>query len=184
MGVHYMVIPVTRETNFDEHIGVHVQDSEGVCLSLAEDDEWHWISDHCAKKLADCLLIGTAAGDVLAERNRHVQEGWTPQHDDEHSDGALARAAACYAVGIKHLEMRRENTPYNTDVWPFDSEWWKPKDTRRNLVKAAALLIAEIERIDRAAARPNEKMCPACQQETMNDSYIWCTNCGWEPLEK
>lgn len=35
-------------------------------------------------------------------------------------------------------------------LWPWDREWWKPKDRRRNLVRAAALLIAEIERLDRA----------------------------------
>jgi hypothetical protein len=29
--------------------------------------------------------------------------------------------------------------------------WWKPKDRRRDLVRAAALIIAEIERLDRDA---------------------------------
>jgi hypothetical protein len=31
----------------------------------------------------------------------------------------------------------------------WDRDSWKPKDRRRNLVRAAALLIAEIERLDR-----------------------------------
>jgi hypothetical protein len=36
--------------------------------------------------------------------------------------------------------------------WPTD--WrWNPADPRRNLVKAGALILAEIERIDRAAAQ-------------------------------
>ncbi|MCT5529908.1 hypothetical protein LZL70_30340, partial [Pseudomonas aeruginosa] len=37
--------------------------------------------------------------DVQAERRRQVEaEGWTPEHDDEHSHGQMARAAACYAL--------------------------------------------------------------------------------------
>lgn len=37
--------------------------------------------------------------------------------------------------------------------WPFPPRSWKPKDRRRDLVRAAALLVAEIERLDREAAR-------------------------------
>lgn len=29
--------------------------------------------------------------------------------------------------------------------------WWKPKDYRSNLVKSGALILAELERLDRAA---------------------------------
>lgn len=34
--------------------------------------------------------------------------------------------------------------------WPWDDVWWKPKDPRTNLVKAGALILAEIERMDRS----------------------------------
>ena len=34
-------------------------------------------------------------------------------------------------------------------LWPWAAEWWKPKDCRRNLVRAGALILAEIERLDR-----------------------------------
>jgi hypothetical protein len=37
--------------------------------------------------------------------------------------------------------------------WSKQIAWWKPKDRRRDLVRAGALIVAEIERIDRAAAR-------------------------------
>ncbi|MCY2697597.1 hypothetical protein [Acinetobacter baumannii] len=33
--------------------------------------------------------------------------------------------------------------------WPFADTFWKPKSPRQDLVRAAALLIAEIERLDR-----------------------------------
>jgi hypothetical protein len=38
-------------------------------------------------------------------------------------------------------------------VWPWSREWWQPKDRRRDLVRAGALIVAEIERLDRAASR-------------------------------
>lgn len=86
-----------------------------------------------------------AATDILAERARQVsQEGWTPAHDDEHADGALALAASAYA-------MPNAMDGYAPRQWPWSMAWWKPKDRRRNLVKAGALILAEIERLDRAA---------------------------------
>ena len=45
------------------------------------------------------------------------------------------------------------------DLWPWAASWWKPKNRRRDLVRAAALIVAEIERIDRATvARMAEKL--------------------------
>jgi hypothetical protein len=90
-----------------------------------------------------------AAKDVLAERRRQVeQEGWHPDQDDDYEDGQLSMAAACYAMQGNALNY---GPP---EDWPWDKEWWKPTDDRRNLVKAAALILADIERIDRATAAP------------------------------
>ncbi|HHG5326055.1 TPA: hypothetical protein ACPWPG_001447 [Pseudomonas aeruginosa] len=36
-------------------------------------------------------------------------------------------------------------------AWPWDEQWWKPSTARRDMVKACALALAEIERLDRAA---------------------------------
>ena len=37
-----------------------------------------------------------AIADVVGERTRQIlDEGWTPEHDDAHTDGQLAQAAAC-----------------------------------------------------------------------------------------
>jgi len=85
-----------------------------------------------------------AARDVLAERQRQVeQEGWTLERDDQYVDGQLASAAVAYV---------QVYTPYLVPhSWPWSTHWFKPADDRRNLVKAGALLLAEIERLDRAA---------------------------------
>ena len=102
-----------------------------------------------------------AVCDVLAERKRQIgDEEWTESHDDQHDDRSLAAAAASYtkhyvgrawlidSFGDGELRYQAEVMP---DDWPdsWAEHWWKPKNPRRDLVRAAALLIAEIERLDR-----------------------------------
>lgn len=110
----------------------------------------------------------TAIEEIAAERLRQKQaEGWSLDHDDEHTDGSLAQVAACYALPVKATAPRMTfETPVRGDcdvaveyldipvVWPrsWHPKWWKPKDRRRDLVRAGALIVAEIERIDRASA--------------------------------
>ena len=112
------------------------------------------------KVAIDFTQIGLARAivDVAMERQRQVDvEGYSAEHDDQHSDGALARAAACYAslAGTRKRELLVEG-PYSPGSaftsWPWESVWWKPTTPRRDLVKAAALIVAEIERLDRLAA--------------------------------
>ncbi|HEQ0101974.1 TPA: hypothetical protein VDW71_001902 [Pseudomonas aeruginosa] len=83
--------------------------------------------------------------DVQAERRRQITaEGWTPEHDDLYCAAELPRAAAAYI-----LNGANDEAPA---IWPFSAKWWKPRDARANYVRAAALILAEIERLDRAAA--------------------------------
>lgn len=91
-----------------------------------------------------------AARDVMAERARQGDvEGYTNQGDDDrHKGGALATAAACYAAVAGGMGLVNK-VPGR---WPFDPDSWKPSTPRRDLVKAGALILAEIERLDRAAA--------------------------------
>jgi hypothetical protein len=94
--------------------------------------------------------MSTAAKDVLNERSRQVKsEGWSLSHDDAHEGGELALAAACYAA--HHIY------PNILNIWSWSPEWWKPAEPRRNLVKAGALILADIERIDRAAMRATQQ---------------------------
>ncbi|MGL4525777.1 MAG: hypothetical protein ACRCUC_02255 [Aestuariivirga sp.] len=116
-------------------------------------------------------LVEGATADVFAERKRQQQgEGWTVEHDDSHTDCSLAKAAAIYAWPVKgELTVAEQNSTgvRLKDPWPWWIEpnwelrgvdwkksWYKPKDRRSDLVRAAALIIAEIERLDRLAARP------------------------------
>lgn len=86
---------------------------------------------------------------IAAERQRQIeQEGWTPEHDAEHGKGELAEAAACYA-----MPERARQTGVSDLLWPWDEKWWKPtpNDRIRELVKAGALIAAEIDRLQRVA---------------------------------
>lgn len=97
-------------------------------------------------------LLSQAAQDVLDERHRQTEvEGWTPEHDDGHVEGQISDAAAAYAYGASRSIENKDKHPPN--FWPWTNNWWKPTTTRRDLIKAGALIIAEIERLDRAAAK-------------------------------
>ncbi len=94
--------------------------------------------------------------DVQAERRRQITaEGWTPEHDDEHADGQMARAAACYALAGSSAPNDGTAALLVSLAWPWDEQWWKPTSARRDLVKACALALAEIERLDRAGISQN-----------------------------
>lgn len=94
---------------------------------------------------------------IAAERERQQSvEGWTTEHDDRHhEDGALADAASWYAMtpgSRAYADERKFN------CWPwFDmGPNLRPDDRIRELVKAGALIVAEIERLQRAACEEAE----------------------------
>jgi vacuolar-type H+-ATPase subunit I/STV1 len=102
-------------------------------------------------ELEESVVLGAAARDILAERARQISaEGWIPKHDDAHDKGEIASAAAAYAAASTFYHA----DPYAAvlSIWPWKRAWLKPTNPRRDLVKAGALILAEIERLDRAAA--------------------------------
>ncbi|ENY2185672.1 hypothetical protein ACFVQK_001302 [Salmonella enterica] len=112
-------------------------------IMLSEQGDYVRYSDYL-----EHLNLSPAAADVLAERQRQIDvKGWTPEHDDTYTCGELAAAAISY---IEPAEAE--------NYWPVD--WhdgsFRPSDERRNIVKATALLLAELERLDRLSQR-NQK---------------------------
>jgi hypothetical protein len=92
---------------------------------------------------------------IRAERERQSSgEGWSAEHDDSHRSGELcdaaisyARAAAKQARGESHAYLK-EMAAAGAVPWPWEDGWWKPDaDQVRNLVKAGALIAAEIDRL-------------------------------------
>lgn len=96
-----------------------------------------------------------AIRSITHERQRQIEaEGWTPERDDQYQQGELAKAAAGYVLHA-HADQSWKNH-HLPNFWPFAPQWFKPADPRRMLVKAGALVVAEIQRIDRAEARAQE----------------------------
>lgn len=114
----------------------------------------------------------TGAVLIAAERERQITgEGWTAEHDDSHEAGELALAACCYAMPVQLF--RRDERPLAHamvvfhDPWPWDDNWDKRKGGGNKprlarsveeridwLVKAGALLAAEIDRLQRVSDVP------------------------------
>lgn len=131
--------------------------------------------------LCDLLRTNAVLCDVLAERRRQVDHhGFHRDHDDRQTDGAIAAAGAAYAfaaAGAQHHRadelltgVRYAGTPDEFRflatlrvLWPatWPRQWFKPRDRRRDLVRAAALIIAEIERLDRAGSGEARRARPA-----------------------
>lgn len=90
------------------------------------------------------------------DRQQHV-EGWTDEHDDKHVNNELALAAACYAVP----------DVFSQGYWPptWDLSWYKSTTRIRDLVKAGALIAAEIDRLQRIEIKSaREKYIPKIKE--------------------
>jgi hypothetical protein len=94
---------------------------------------------------------------IAEERGRQVAaEGYTPEHDDGHLQAELANGAIAYALAASEQVWRcteELDLSMAWEYWPWGGESWKPSpDPVRNLVKAGALIAAEIDRIQRGAS--------------------------------
>lgn len=90
---------------------------------------------------------------IATERQRQIdEEGFTPQHDAQHDDYSLINAASCYLHASENDHVKR--------YWPrsWSWNWWKPTTRIKNLIKAGALIAAELDRlIDNGDLTPEEE---------------------------
>lgn len=95
-------------------------------------------------KIEDSL---TGAQMIAAERQRQqTEEGYTADMDDQWAGLKLVHGAYAY---LQHYLFG-----IGIDFWPWGLRTWKPdtSDNRlRDLVKAGALISAEIDRLQRKA---------------------------------
>ena len=97
--------------------------------------------------------------EIAAERKRQIEvEGWTAEHNDQHTLSQMAKAACSYCESAAYSPLFCRIPGHAFAVprrWPHDwsLDWWKPTTERCDLIKAAALIVAEVERLDRAALR-------------------------------
>ena len=104
--------------------------------------------------LAQCIDLGSGVRAIADERQRQVDaEGYSAENDGDYKAGELANAALAYvqvaamdlaAGGRSHVATRSPPA-----CWPWHRLWWKPKDARRDLVRAGALIAAQLDLLDR-----------------------------------
>lgn len=131
---------------------------EGLALALNRvkaypDLSAELIADEIFNNQENNASISAAIIDVIAERQRQITgEGFTPEQDDKYDRAEMVSAALSYirlATIWKDKDpdcYRKSSAPMS---WPWLSEYWKPTNPRRDLIKGIALLIAEAERRDR-----------------------------------
>lgn len=113
-----------------------------------EPDEETWADRAAEAGWINPIDVSRAMIDVMNERARQWDdEGFSHDRDDGQTNSELAKAAGCYLLYADAYPNAGQPPP----LWPWAPEWWKPKDFRRDLVRAAALAVAEIERLDRKA---------------------------------
>ena len=115
--------------------------------------DWMLHGIEISGEAADGFKLNAAVRDVLVERQRQISiEGWSTEHDDRYKSGELASASAAYSAAAAEQISGWDGEMIPPRWWPWDPLWWRPSDPRRNLVKSVALGLAEIQRMDRAAA--------------------------------
>jgi hypothetical protein len=88
----------------------------------------------------------TGAEMIANERQKQIDaDGWTAEHDDDHSGGEMIEAAVAYA----RFGSAPRFAAWAPSCWPWDQAWWRPGERIRTLVKAGALIAAEIDRLQR-----------------------------------
>lgn len=106
----------------------------------------------------DEVVLSPGAMAVILERARQMEvEGHEESHDDEWTQGQLARAAATYALPEATVSVGGSEYDLRKVIWPWPREWFKPGDGSvggriRELEKAGALIVAEIDRLLRLQA--------------------------------
>lgn len=98
---------------------------------------------------------------ISEERKRQIEvKGWSNLNDDQYVSNELIDGASCHLDHAKESNWcadhcsdwpnttRRLSPP---GKWPWARNWWKPNtsDPIRDLVKAGALIAAEIDRLQR-----------------------------------
>lgn len=84
--------------------------------------------------LVDNIIeIQDIAGEIVEERLRQIIIGHKPSGDLGYIDGELRKAAAALAL-------------HDEELWPWDTDTYKGNSSDESLIKAAALIIAELQR--------------------------------------
>ncbi|WP_027705593.1 hypothetical protein [Zymobacter palmae] len=94
--------------------------------------------------------------EIRHEHRRLIKGTLPPQEADQYIDGSITHAAGAYlsaaTTSFYPLELREILQRDAKELWPWNEDGWHPSTSpRRNLIRAAAYIVAEIERLERDA---------------------------------
>lgn len=146
--VKLILLDMLRATNADLAADGPVGDEEKNVWEVVE-AKARVLSEYLDRSME---FTGPGDGARAIELERAEQRTqWSVEHDDTHNLGELLDAALCYldTARVEPILDKEDDLP---NLWPWEREAWHPKyDLSRNLVKAGALIAAEIDRRDRLA---------------------------------
>jgi hypothetical protein len=119
------------------------------------------------KAMYEFQYSNVALADVLGERIDQIfRHGYSAEHDRAHPPTDLPLAALTYLEdaltklhgGKGYAAPILGDAPEAPAPWPW-RDLFRPADARTNMVKACALLLGAIDRLDSAAAEPDTAPC-------------------------
>lgn len=101
-------------------------------------------------------LTGPAFRALCAERLEQVERhGFTAAHDARHVDGEIAQGALAYLLAGMAAALGMDDDPRATETlaaafnaWPFAGSGFRTGTPSECFIKAAAMLLAEVDRIE------------------------------------
>lgn len=92
--------------------------------------------------------------EIRHEYRQLIKTDLPPQEADQYIDGSITHAAGAYlsmaTANFYPLALRVILQRDAKELWPWSEERWDPTiSPRRNLIRAAAYIVAEIERLER-----------------------------------
>lgn len=127
--------------------GCRFTNSQGRPFTIEEKNGLPPVELYLAPKLNDQL---DPYAMIRTERKEQVGMGFDALHDGSHDRGEIALGAAMFAIPP---ETRNDSSAVKR-LWPWREDQFHPSDDRiHELVKAGAMIVAEIERLQRV----NEK---------------------------
>ena len=120
---------------------------------------WTWTEGENERWIAppaQGVDLGPGVRAIADERQRQVDaEGYSAENDADYKAGKLANAALAY-VQVAAMDLAAGGRSHIAKgsppaCWPWHRLWWKPRDARRDLVRAGALIAAQIDVLDSQA---------------------------------
>lgn len=128
--------------------------------ALAENRQLH--------ELLKGMTVTTGSYMIAMERERQVKdEGYNAEHDQVHKPMTLAKAAVSYILCNDEKKRRIAKTTY----WPWEDKYYKPRDMKRNLVRAGALVAAAIDRLLAEGVQSPVEPCDKSPDEVSPDNF-------------